>query len=413
MPWMTQKHDDGKVCVHKQNADESLGEEVICYTGDDAESKAKEKIKALYASENEDNQSEMQSMFSFAELSASVISPDGKFIDGVAPGTFIDMYGKKVTIPQADLNAYIKNTQRVLDSTKDSSGAIVGLPIDKADHDHQGGAGWIVGLELDKTRNIIKFLVKWTKEGAELIRGNIKRFFSPSLHLGQKIILGGSLTNDPATRSKDGLMILRPVELSAHLKEIHMNKTIDEILAEKDAAHKQEVDTLRAQLQAAKKTEDEEIDLSPEAIASFLNSSTGVDELSKLATKKAEQVIHLEKRKTKIAEFASMIRGGTPQKPYGLPIKTHKLISLLLRIPAKESDEVMELITSVWKLSIDFQAHGFNGELVSGKRLDPEFAILARKWVGSGKTIHDFFKVNADVLGDIAEYNISEFVKEN
>jgi polyhydroxyalkanoate synthesis regulator phasin len=369
----------------------------------------------LYASENEDNQSEMQSMFSFAELSASVISPDGKFIDGVAPGTFIDMYGKKVTIPQADLNAYIKNTQRVLDSTKDSSGAIVGLPIDKADHDHQGGAGWIVGLELDKTRNIIKFLVKWTKEGAELIRGNIKRFFSPSLHLGQKIILGGSLTNDPATRSREGLMILRPVELSAHLKEIHMTKTIDEILAEKDAAHEKEMASLRTQLQAAQKQVSglEEIDLSPEAIAEFLQSGSGIDDLSKLATKKAEQTIFLEKRKSRIVEFASMIRGGTAQKPFGLPIKTHKLISLLLRIPPKESDEVMELITSVWKLSIDFQAHGFNGELVSGKRLDPEFAILARKWVGSGKTIHDFFKVNADVLGDIAEYNISEFVKEN
>lgn len=49
MPWTKVKHDDGKVCVHKENADGSAGEELTCYTGKDADDKANKYLSALYA----------------------------------------------------------------------------------------------------------------------------------------------------------------------------------------------------------------------------------------------------------------------------------------------------------------------------------------------------------------------------
>ena len=125
-------------------------------------------------------------------------------MDGLAAGTFISMWGDEVTFAAEELPDYIKNTQRVLNSTRDSSGQIVGLPIDQDAHDHAGGAGWIIGLELDEARGVIVFTVNWTEIGQDLIRKNIRRFFSPSVDILNKVILGGSLTNYPASRNAKG-----------------------------------------------------------------------------------------------------------------------------------------------------------------------------------------------------------------
>ncbi len=414
MPWMVKDHGEGKYCVHKENDDKTPGEELICYTGEGAKEQAEDYKKALYANEDK---SEMM-MFTFVDLQSQNESlVEGRPIDGMAAGAFVAMNGKRISFKESELQTYLANTQRVIESTKDSTGAVIGLPIDTKNHDHLGGAGWIVGLELDSARKIIKFMVKWTKEGVDLIKNNTRRFFSPSINVQNKTILGGSLTNWPATRNNQGLMILRPIELSQTMKEIDMEKTVEELLADQAAKLEASFNTKVAELEkkfAAKKTEgaDDDLELTPEELQAFLNSESGVEELSKRAQAQATKIVNFEKRKQKVMDFASMVRGGTAKKPFGIPVRSNKLIGLLLRLNEKDSTEVMELISAVWKTAIDFQEHGFAGELVTGKRLDKTFHELATKWVESGKPIQEFFTVNNDVLGDIGDYNVAEFMKE-
>jgi hypothetical protein len=410
MPWIKVQA-DGKTCVHKKNDDGTAGESLNCYDGDDQDEKANAYMKALHANEG----GEMQSGFIFTELSLG----DMKMIDGLAAGTFTAMNGREVTFSPDELDEYINNTRAIIETTRTESGEVVGLPIDKNAHDHHGGAGWIVDLQLDRARNVIRFVVKWTQEGIDLIKGNIRRFFSPSTDPGEKVILGGSLTNWPATRDKKGKMLLRPVELSKYMKEIDMAKTLEELQADLDAAvaQVQAKDTELAELKS--KTGGEENKAGDDEEVTELNrwmagDESGLEELSRRAQEKAELIIRAERRKDKAVEFASMIVGGTKEKPFGLPIKTSRIVKLLLSLPELQAKEVQELIGLVWKNAVDFAEHGVSGADYSMKpRLSPEFAEVARLWVESGKPIKDWFtEMGESVVGKAEDYNLAEFVKQ-
>jgi len=204
---MVHSEDKNTVCVHKENEDGSVGEKKHCYTGSDAEEKAKQYMKALYAAEGK----EMSVDFLFAELSGT------KPFDGMASGKFTDFSGRSVEIKAEDLPAIVEKTKLAIASTVTEGGEVVGLPIDEDGHNHKGGAGWIVDVEMDAGGKKIRFVPKWTEIGMRLIKENIRRFFSVSVDLANKVVLGGSLTNWPATRNADGQILLRPIELSTEL----------------------------------------------------------------------------------------------------------------------------------------------------------------------------------------------------
>jgi hypothetical protein len=356
----------------------------------------KNKGKAKDESKGDD----MQQDFIFVELSDT--AEELKYIDGLAAGTFTAMNGREVSFDRGDLPSYIQNTMAIIESTRTEKGEIVGLPIDKDGHDHKGGAGWIVGLELDTTRNVIKFVVKWTREGIDLIKGNIRRFFSPSADPSEKIILGGSLTNWPATRDTKGKMLLRPVELSQHIKEIDMPKTIEELQAENVE--------LTAKLQSATQEDNSEVTELNEWMSS---EGDGLEELSRKAQEKAELIIRAERRKDKAVEFASKVIGGTREKPFGLPIKSSRLVKLLLSLPEKQASEVQELIGLIYKNAIDFAEHGIDGSDYSMKpKLPAEFSDALRIWVDSGKPAKSWFaEMGEAVVGKADDWNLSEYIK--
>lgn len=149
--------------------------------------------------------------FLFTQLSADALT-DGRLFDGLSAGEFIDMHGRAVKFAPGELPTYLSNTLAAIAATKAESGEIVGLPIDARDHENGDGSGWIVGAELEGTRIRLKPL--WTDLGADLIKRGIRRFFSATVDTMNKVILGGTLTNWPATRDPQGKVMLRPIELA-------------------------------------------------------------------------------------------------------------------------------------------------------------------------------------------------------
>lgn len=136
---------------------------------------------------------------------------DGKSFEAVAAGDFIDMYGRPVKIKPEDLGKIVENTKAAIEATRTESGELVGLPIDARNHENGDGAGWIVDVFLEDER--VKVVPKWTEIGIQLIEDGIRRFFSGSIDLVNKVLLGGTLTNWPATRTK-GITLLKPIEMS-------------------------------------------------------------------------------------------------------------------------------------------------------------------------------------------------------
>lgn len=410
MPWMiVEDKANNSYCVHKQNEDKTAGEKMKCYGSED---EAKKYMAAMYANSDHAN---MSQDFIFVELQAK--ADELRMIDGMAAGTFTAKSGQEVTFHPEDLQNFVNNTQAIIESTKTDRGEIVGLPIDRNGHDHLGGAGWIVGVELDKARNVIRFAVRWTKAGIDLIKGNIRRFFSPSVDPVEQYIEGGSLTNTPATRDNKGKFLLRPVELSQSIKEIDMEKTVEQLTAENEAlAAKAAEDAVKIAELTTKVngTSDSNDEKEVAELNTFLeDKGEGVEELSKRAQERAELIIRAERRKDKVVEFATMIVGGTKAKPFGFPIRTSRIVKLLLSLSEKQAQEVQELIGAVYQKAVDFAEHGIDGSNYSMKpRLPQEFTESAKIWFDSGKPIKEWFtQMGDDAPGKYEDFNVAEFEK--
>lgn len=325
---------------------------------------------------------------------------DGLPVTGKHP--LMDMHGKEVVITPDELPLYITNTMRVLESTKDSAGNIVGLPIDMNNHDHKGGAGWLVGLELDAARNIIKFAINWTEAGIELVKKNIRRFFSASFDPNQKVILGGSMTNTPATRNGNYEYMLSPVELSITLKELDMEKTLEERLAEletKFAAPAPPVPPAPAG--------------DPPAAPVELTDDDNT-RLGELAEARAKEMIRSARRKDHVVDFAATLTGGTKDRPFGLAIRSSEIVKLLLDLPEDKAAKVEAILTKALDAAIDFAEHGISGEgfFLQRPKLPTPYRDSMLVWLDSGKDMKSFFKSVAPELGTVEDYNLSEFVKE-
>jgi hypothetical protein len=350
-----------------------------------------------------------QAGFCFTELSGTA----GMF-DGLAAShdvAFVSMSGEELFIEPADLETYMANGMAVIESTRTQSGELVGLPIDMNGHDHKGGAGWIKGFELDKARNIVKFLVEWTDEGVNLIKGNLRRFFSPSVDPINKVILGGSLTNWPASRNSMGQLLLQPVELSQSMKGITM-PTIEQQLEEMAArlAELEKPKTPATPSGPAPSGGTEEIEL---GIAALLRDDTQVDQLGEMAQERAKELVRVAQRKAHVVEFVSQVVGGTPDHPVGLPIQARELTKLLLSLPEKQSLAVERLLAKIWDKALDFAEHGIReGDTFNLRRQVPaEFAGLLNDWVKAGHSAKSFFEVNPEA-GSAEDFNLSMYTKK-
>ncbi len=354
------------------------------------------------------------SFFNFCDLSGEDAG-DIKIMDGLAAGTFTAMTGDVVTFLPEELEEYLSNTLKVIESTRtEKSGEVVGLPIDKDAHDHKGGAGWIVGAELDKQRNVIRFLVNWTKEGLDLIKSNARRFFSPSAIPTTKTILGGSLTNWPATRNKQGQILLRPVELSqsSQIKEIDNMATLNELMQELETAKTQIAQLTENYAKLSEKKPDSSTtkdgEMTPE-MADFIANTDGAAELGNEAREMAMRVIADAKRKNDVRDFVAKIQGGTKEKPFGVPVNAGVLAAALLSLPDEKRKFMQSLIETMWLQAIDFAERGYGpvGIAGSGKQITSEDRPLILEWMKEGRSAASWLKEVKEV--DPRDYNLREF----
>jgi hypothetical protein len=357
--------------------------------------------------ESSDEEAQMQQTdFTFTELTGEL-----RAIDGMAAGSFTAMTGDKVIFRDEELGDYVANTKRIIESTRTEKGDVVGLAIDKDNHDHKGGAGWIKDVELDAARKVIRFFVDWTEEGMSLIRSNAKRFFSPSVIPSIKAILGGSLTNWPATRNEHGQILLRPVELSQQIKEIDMTKTLDELMQELEATNTL-VSKLQTQLDAVtKRPATQTGEYITQEMQDFITNTDGAAELGREAQELAMSRIADERRKNDVKEFVAKIRGGTKEKPFGLPVNSSALAAALLALPDRQRKFIQDLVESTWMQAIDFAEHGYSsiGDISAGKPIPTEYKPLIQKWVTDGKTAASWFDEVMPELGKGSDFNLKEF----
>ena len=341
-------------------------------------------------------------------------------IDGLAVMSGYDMYGQEFEVKAEDLADYVTNTQRVLNSTKDSKGKIVGLPIDCGNHDHEGGAGFIVALEADEQRGVIIFTVEWSEDGLELVGTNKVRYFSASFDTQNKLILGGSLTNWPGSRKPNGAYLLRPVELSRSIagitKENQMTvETVPEVkpswIAELQSA------IVTALTPSPKPPASPKQEPTASSISELMQNDEVVREMARRSDHMAAEKAAVYERQQHVIQLAANLVGGTPLRPLGLAgIRADEIVELLMGLPAKQSLAVETVITKLTDaMMIDYQELGSSGTGFTRKPRVPEsYRPAVQIWVNEGKSLASWFKeVGTDLgLTKAEDYNLNEFVKE-
>ncbi len=382
----------------------------------------------------------------FIELALS----DGATFDALVPGTFTDMLGREVTISPSDLSKIVENTIEAIGAAVTATGEIVGLPIDAKDHDKGDGAGWIVGAEL--SGGIVRLQPKWTMVGRDLIAGGIRRFFSATVDLKNKIILGGTLTNWPALRNKKGVMQLRPIELSANLCEIVQDDDSPEVMemaknktatpnepVEKEvsgggidlAALRNEIKSdILAEFQKSADGDDAadrmKDSLKIEAFADVADLSGARDALlGQMQTALRAEYTRMQanagqmlagmmaeiKRDQHVAEFAALVVGGNEKRPVGFPVGQEEVETFLLSLSDVQRTAAESIFGRIHEQGlVEFGAIG-HGKHSKAKLPVPEFARESlQATIDAGNSATAFF--TAAGLGDADGYDLSGYVSE-
>lgn len=362
-----------------------------------------------------------------------------KPFDGMVAGKFTDMHGRSVEITASDLQAIADNTNALIASTKAESGELAGLPIDEMQHNKGHAAGWLLGVEL--AGQVLRIIPQWTELGRELIGKKIQRYFSATIDLAKKVILGGTLTNWPATRDNaTGRVLLRPIELSESLFQIQaeteteeppiileeektMSELNEELKSAIQAAVSLSVDELAKTLQPVQPEKKEQLDL-----AAFFDVGA-MDEKAK-EQRKAELTAYLEQRRQQfelewrrelaqkaheshIAEMSAKLVGGTDEAPRGLRVANEELQKWLLKLEPDEAKFFVDLMGRTQKEGfIEFAelGHGKDGKRHGTEKLDEPLARLLREHLKNGGELAAWFDLAG--VGEMTQYDLRDFEKE-
>lgn len=384
--------------------------------------------------------------FLFIEMQGLTV---GQPFPGFAPGTFIDMMGREVVLKANDLQQFIQNT---IDRIKEFQARnMPGLPIDARKHDKGDAAGWITGVEAGEVSDsqgsavpVIRILAEWTKLGVELIRDKIQTNFSPTVDLDGKVIVGGSLTNWPASTDDNGVPLFTAVELSQgihYLQPAEKPKWYDRLLAdlqsfiqraenptppETNHIGDEPMTTVTQETpEVATPAELEQpngagqmVDLSQLAEALNLSSVNveNVNQLAELVTKQVnlrwEEKLSNMQRETQYAELAQRVTGGTADAPRGIPAKADVIKAELMKLEPEQAKFWSGLLETTVKSGLnDFAELGHNRRSEQ-KREVPEHAVeMLKKAIAAGNSPEDFFELAG--LGSADEYDLSKFVEED
>ncbi len=348
---------------------------------------------------------------------------DGKWFEGFAIGEFTDMFGREIEITEEDLDFYLKNTRKAIRATKElESEEIGGLPIDARDHERGEAAGWIVSVKMSDEGDKLLFKPKWTVIGQDLLKSKLMRGFSATFSLEDMVIMGGTLTNWPATR-EDSVPILAPIELSetniAEKVFIRLSNLFKQTPENQEEISNEGVPmTKKVKLNIEDLTEDQVSELSVQLVdkLSESNGSGAVNleqyievQVDTRADEKIKHALVLAKKKKTVASFVTEMTEGTEEDPNGIGVKPEDLSDLLSGLDEDQLELAMKIIKTIKANGVvNFEELGDDGEVKGKKELPKEVQTA----LDDGTLKVKDLGMSSMNLGDLDQYNLSKYQKK-
>lgn len=377
--------------------------------------------------------------FLFAEFEA------GQEIEVLRAGSFVDRNGREVEVTEEDLDAYVANFE--------AGEAGQEVPVD-VDHEKGEAAGWIQGLQ--RKGDTLVAVPEWNELGRRLVGERIYRYLSATIDLARKVVKSISLVNFPAVKG------LKAVELSEGVFAIEETSWVEGVIARvatalrealgmegggaegevaeflirqegeewclysRDGSRKlgcyptkagaerreRQVEYFKNESEGSSPMTDEERatlreELRVEILAEMAENEKTVAELREEI--RAEVAVELREqfeRRAGFVEFAKEVCGGE----VGLSAKPEDVVSLLEGLDEDLAEQAKALLKSK---VVDFGERGSSQDGKGKKQAVPgEVVEHLRAWVAAGNSVEEFFRVNVAELGEMDDFDVSEFVKE-
>jgi hypothetical protein len=345
---------------------------------------------------------------------------------GFVEGEFVDALGRPVTVSGKDIETYLANTLALIKDTVDNSGKITGIPIDALNHERGNAAGWITDVSMGERngRKGIIFHPIWTKLGVELVGGGLQKFFSATFDDENVVVVGGTLTNYPASRDEKRHIVNEPItlteaddnegELYAKVEKMFMGMLNK--LFNRKAKPKPKKGVFMDNDLKVPKTIDELIQLLGE------NEDEGGQQISidlaemvdSAATEKAKVLLKESlaetERKAKVSSLVKEMTEGEGEAAFALGVNPKDLEAFLLSMDEDQFSLAVTTLTQIKEKGIiDFSENGSNDKGKGDKTPLPDYVQM--KLRNKELELSDLSNPILG-LGDLKEYDLAEWEKE-
>ena len=260
---------------------------------------------------------------------------------------------------------------------------------------------------------------KWTHIGVEKIRTREMAYFSATFNLKAKVLLGGTLTNWPATRDKKEKILLAPIELTKEkigiIQQIIREEIHEQLSKFFGADDPDEGVQNMGKTKVQDLTPEERAELGQEFIMSQLSSeNTDIVDLNAYIDEKAEMIasqkvqakLDQARKDSEIVSFVKDVTGGTDENPVGLPIQDEELEDFLKSLDDDQRTTAMSILTRIFESGmIAFKENGHNKDVEPKEELPEEY----QKSLDSGELKVEDLASNTMALGDLDKYDLSKW----
>lgn len=325
---------------------------------------------------------------------------EAKPVEIMRVGAFTSHSGKEVEVTSDDLDLYVQNFE--------AGAAGQDVPID-VQHRRDEAAGWLKRVWREGDRLLGQ--VDWNEMGKRLVGEQIYRYLSATIHLKNKFIHSISLVNFPAIKG------LRPVELSAYtyIEGGGQDRVNQQEQSQADLSENQdqeEVTNMSGQDTQTPEVNLEELrqEIRAELEAELEEKEQTLVELRQQVKAEVEAELSAKfERRQGLVQFAEKLCGDAG---VALSAKSDDVVEFLEGL---DDDQVEAAKVLLEAKIVDFGEQGSSGKGPGeGKeKLDPVIAANLQEWVEAERTVAEFFAANADVLGAMDQYDLSEFKEGN
>jgi len=326
-------------------------------------------------------------------------------VEVLRTGTFRDRHGKVVTVTEEDIEAYVAAF------TEGAAGQEV--PVD-VQHERAEAAGWV--QELRRAGDRLLATVDWNELGRKLVGERVYRYVSATIDLAARTVTAISLVNFPAVKG------LRPVELAEGVYGLEVQPGLLERMTEalRGVFVELEAEEDVPSVDASEEGESEEgmMEGLTEQQLAELREEIRQEELARMEQDRltraeleeevrAEVQAELEERLARRAELVAFANEVCGDEGVGLSADPNQLVELMAGMEPQQTEQLQEILRAG---VVDLSERGSSRGGREGRaELDPALKTILKTWLSTDGSVEEWFELNADVVGAMDQYDLSEF----